>query len=816
MKNKFLIKNAFLFGLLFFTASLIHSEADISNLGNIMFAAVKVPILIIDPETTLIVDANKEAVDFYGYKYNDIKKMYVSDINTLEKNNVLKEIDAAAEEKRKYFEFKHKLASGEIRDVEVYSSPVEYKNKKFLVSIIHDITARKEIENKLVKSESRLSDAESFARFGHWIFDLDNGTVFASEGAKQIYGISGEEWTIPNIQTVPLKKYREKLDNALQDLIKKNTPYDLKFKIKRKNDGKIVDIESIAEYDREKNIVFGIIQDITKEEAYADLLKRRTAHFIIFFAIVLMVQFIIILLFIRVNNQKNKAQSALLEKSKEFDRFFSLKSDLLCVLDKKGNFLRVNSASENILGFPSEVSENRNLYDLMDERDADNLKDTVSKIKKDGDSKSTEVRIGSGNDEDRIIEWKISLYGNLLYGIARDITERKKEEEKRFTLEKQILHTQKLESLGVLAGGIAHDFNNILMAVLGHAELALMDIKPSSSSFSNLKEIEKASKKASKLCSQMLTYTGRSSYELEKVNINSLIEDMIHLVKTIITKKAVLNISLQENISYINADPSQISQVIMNLIINSSDAIGDKKGVISISTGSSVFDSEYLSKTELFNELVPGKYVYFEISDTGCGISPEEKDRIFEPFFTTKFTGRGLGLSAVLGIVRSHRGSIKIYSEKGRGSNFKVLIPAADNGENDKEIDEGMKKNEAWKGSGTVLFVDDEESLRLLGSSMLANIGYNVITAVDGADAVEIFKKRYKEIDLVILDLTMPNMDGSQAFSEIRNIKEDIKVIIASGYSFNDITARFSGKRLVGIIQKPYTIDKMREILKNL
>ena len=196
--------------------------------------------------------------------------------------------------------------------------------------------------------------------------------------------------------------------------------------------------------------------------------------------------------------------------------FFSLKSDLLCVLDKKGNFLRVNSASENILGFHSEVSENRNLYDLMDDRDADNLKDAVSKIKKDGDSKSTEVRIGSGNGEERFIEWKISLYGNLLYGIARDKTERKKEEEKRFNLEKQILHTQKLESLGVLAGGIAHDFNNILMAVLGHSELALMDIKASSSSFNNLKEIEKASKKASKLCSQMLTYTGRSSYVLEK------------------------------------------------------------------------------------------------------------------------------------------------------------------------------------------------------------------------------------------------------------------------------------------------------------
>ena len=172
---------------------------------------------------------------------------------------------------------------------------------------------------------------------------------------------------------------------------------------------------------------------------------------------------------------------------------------------------------------------------------------------------------------------------------------------------------------------------------------------------------------------------------------------MIHLVKTIITKKAVLNISLQENIPFINADPSQISQVIMNLIINSSDAIGDNKGVISISTGSAVLTVNIFQRLELFNELVTGKYVYFEISDTGCGISPEEKDRIFEPFFTTKFTGRGLGLSAVLGIVRSHKGSIKIYSEKDRGSNFKVLIPAAENGDNNERDDDSMRKKGAME-----------------------------------------------------------------------------------------------------------------------
>ena len=704
---------------------------------------------------------------------------------------------------------------GKIRDVEVYSSPVEIGGKKYLTSFIHDITERKDMENKLKASEERGAIAESFARYGNWVLNMNNGNFTGSEGAKKIFGYEDDVFTIAEVYEVILPEYREMIDSALRELVSSDIHYNIRYKIKRKTDGRIIDIASTARYDHDKNTVFGIIQDITEETAAYDLLYFRTSIFLSVLFIILFIQFVVIVFYIRANNMKKAAQATLVEKSREFDRFFSLKSDILCVFDKNGCLIKINEACENLMGVSMEDAVESDIYSYIDTDDRDKFSAALQAITEDGDTSTSEVAVISNDNGKRYVEWNISRDSGFFYGVARDVTERRINAEKRLKMEKQILQTQKLESLGVLAGGIAHDFNKILMAVLGYTELARMEISSASPAYGNLREIEAASKKASRLCSQMLAYTGCASYNLEKVNINKLINEMIHLVKTLITKKAVLNLSLEENISAIDADPSQISQVIMNLIINSSDAIGESNGVISISTGSSFFDVDYLSKTTTYENPEPGKYVYFEISDTGCGISSGEVERVFEPFYTTKFTGRGLGLAAVQGIVRSHKGSIKVYSEEGKGTNFKVMFPEADNGKKISEPDENGEKS-SWKGSGTVLFVDDEDTLRFLGSDMLKKLGYNVVTAIDGSDAVRKYRELKSEIDFVILDLTMPNMDGSQALSEIRNINNDVDVIVASGYSYNDIVARFSGKNISGIIQKPYSMDKIREILENI
>jgi two-component system, cell cycle sensor histidine kinase and response regulator CckA len=397
-------------------------------------------------------------------------------------------------------------------------------------------------------------------------------------------------------------------------------------------------------------------------------------------------------------------------------------------------------------------------------------------------------------------------------GTHADTTNSKLAEDNRLKLEQQIQQTQKLESLGVLAGGIAHDFNNILMAVLGHAELALDEISPMSAARGSILQITTAARRAAELCRQMLAYSGRAAFTLEKVNLRELIEEMAHLLKTSISKKAVLNLNLERGLPAIQVDPSQVRQIVLNLIINASEAVGDRSGVITVAAGATRCDADYLRKTELHDGLAPGLYVHLEVTDTGCGMDAETRVRIFEPFFTTKFTGRGLGLAAVLGIVRAHKGAIKVYSEFGKGTTFKVLFPALDMEEKGVHP-HAPSLSGNWQGKGTVLLADDEESLRALGAMMLERLGFTVLTAVDGRDALELYRTRQSEISLVVLDLTMPHMDGAQAFGELRRINPDIRVILASGYSEEDVAARFAGKRLSGVLQKPYSLSKLRELL---
>ncbi len=399
--------------------------------------------------------------------------------------------------------------------------------------------------------------------------------------------------------------------------------------------------------------------------------------------------------------------------------------------------------------------------------------------------------------------------------LARDITERKRSEEEKLSLERQVQQAQKMESLGVLAGGIAHDFNNILMAVQGHAELALGGIPPTSPARGHLAEITTATRRAADLCRQMLAFAGKASFALERVDLGNLVEEMADLLETSTSKKAILTLNLEKGSPPIEADPSQIRQIVMNLIINASEAIGDRDGTITVSTGTTRCDAEYLQKTELHGDLPPGLYVHLEVSDSGSGMDAGTRARIFEPFFTTKFTGRGLGLAAVLGIIRAYNGALKVYSKPGKGTTFKVLFPALTEREDAARSPEASPPDD-WRGKGTILLVDDEESLLTLGARMLEHLGFNVLTAADGGQAVDLYRERGNEIDLVLMDLTMPHMDGAMAFYEMRLLNPDACVLLASGFAEEDVSSRFEGEKPAGIIQKPYTLSKVRETLAGL
>ncbi len=394
---------------------------------------------------------------------------------------------------------------------------------------------------------------------------------------------------------------------------------------------------------------------------------------------------------------------------------------------------------------------------------------------------------------------------------VRDLSERRKAEEERHNLEARMQDVQKLESLGVLAGGIAHDFNNLLMAILGNADLALHNLSPASPARSSVEDIERASQRAADLCRQMLAYSGKGRFVVGRYDLTEIVREMTRMLEISISKKAALHYRFAGDVPPVQVDVTQMRQVIMNLITNASEALGDDGGVISVSSGAMECDRAYLSESYLDDNLPEGRYVFLEVADTGCGMDAETRRRIFDPFFTTKFAGRGLGLAAVLGIVRGHKGAIKVYSEPGKGTTIKILLPAAE--WTPEEREPAAEKSSRPRGSGTILLVDDDPNVRVVGSAMLELLGYKALTASNGREGLEVFRGRGDEITLVILDLTMPEMGGEEAFREIHRLRSDVRVILSSGYNEQDVVQRFAGKGLAGFIQKPYTVAMLRETL---
>ncbi len=513
-----------------------------------------------------------------------------------------------------------------------------------------------------------------------------------------------------------------------------------------------------------------------------------------------------------------EAEEALRESERRFRSFMDQLPAAVFLKDSSGRYVYINpymrevfDADDSWIGrHTSECFSDREAESLTsDDRDAlesnysVNVQKVVDSLGRDRLFQTHKFRISRGGKG-----------GDLLGGIALDVTERVSAENARKKMESQIQHTQKLESLGVLAGGIAHDFNNILMAILGYADLALLDTDPSSSARESIGEIERAARNAADLTRQMLAYSGRGKFQITKLDLNVIIREMTHLLEISISKKAVIKYDLVRDLPPIEADPSQIRQIIMNLITNASDAMEDTSGVITITTNVMECDREYLRTAYISGQVQEGTYVYMEVSDTGCGMDERTLRRLFDPFFTTKFTGRGLGLSAVLGIVRGHGGTVKVYSEEGKGSSFKVLLPAV-GGEAEPGPPPDVCDLEDPYG-GTILMVDDEPSVREVGRSMLERKGFSVILAGDGREALEIYKEMQDDIDCVILDLTMPHMDGDETFREMRKVDSKVKVIISSGYNKQDVTQRFVGKGLAGFIQKPYRLNELHAKLQEV
>ncbi len=397
--------------------------------------------------------------------------------------------------------------------------------------------------------------------------------------------------------------------------------------------------------------------------------------------------------------------------------------------------------------------------------------------------------------------------------IRTDITRAVEHEEEERLHQKKLEHAQRLESLGVLAGGIAHDFNNLLTSIMGNAGLVDRTIKASDPTKDKVQRIIDASEKAASLCKQMLAYSGKGHFIVQACDMSLLAEEMMELLQISIDKNVIIKYELAANLPTINADVAQMHQVIMNLITNANEAIDGNSGVITLSTGWLHADQAYLKGVNSEENLPAGDYVYLEVSDNGCGMDKKMIDKIFDPFFTTKFTGRGLGLSAMLGIVRGHKGAVKVYSELRRGTTFKILFPIADPNSTITSTDETAIAASMHVESGTALVVDDEEMIREMASVMLSEMGFDILTAANGLEAVKLYPEHMDKIKLVLLDMSMPKMDGEETFRELRRMNPDVCVVLSSGYNEQEATERFKGKGLSGFVQKPYLPDALEKVV---
>jgi signal transduction histidine kinase/CheY-like chemotaxis protein len=395
--------------------------------------------------------------------------------------------------------------------------------------------------------------------------------------------------------------------------------------------------------------------------------------------------------------------------------------------------------------------------------------------------------------------------------IWRHLIARQKADEERRYHQAQLEHVQKLESLGVMAGGIAHDFNNLLMPILGNVGIALCDLPPDSPTVDRLERARGAGKRLSELTRQLMAYSGSVALDPRPLDLSRLIEEMTDLLQISVSKKGVLRFDLSDDLPAVKGDSSQIAQVTMNLVANASEALGEESGTIEVRTGVMRGDLGGRSGVYVHDDLPDGPYVYLEVSDSGCGMDDATRRQIFDPFFTTKFTGRGLGLAVVLGIVRGHRGAIRVDSEPDRGTSFRILFSPTDQAA--EPVAPTRRPDGQWRSQGTVLVVDDDPDVRELIGEMLDRIGFAVLTAQEGSEGLEMFRKHHHDIDVVLLDLTMPGISGEEALRRIRRIQPDQLVVLMSGYSKEFATSRFEAP-VGGFLQKPFTHDSLAEALR--
>ena len=523
--------------------------------------------------------------------------------------------------------------------------------------------------------------------------------------------------------------------------------------------------------------------------------------------------------------QRKMAEAALRESEERFRTLVENAPEAIVVLDtEKGHFVQANENALKLFKCRREDLERLDPVRLSAPIQPDGSASPEAAaeyvaLAQRGETPAFEWlhRDLEGNDvpcEVRLVRLS-TAHPNLIRGSMTDISERKRLEREQQEFEAQVQQAQKLESLGVLAGGIAHDFNNLLVGVLGNSTLALEELEPGHPLRERLKQIDLAASRASELTNQLLMYAGKSQVKRELTDLNRLLPEVEKLLGAAVSKKTRLRYELAPEPLFVLGDRSQIQQVAMNLITNASEAMVERGGgTVTVRTALEELARGPLSEAGGGRTARRRPYHVLEVADEGPGLDEETRGRIFEPFFSTKFAGRGLGLATVSGIVRSHRGILQVDSRPGHGATFKVLFPAAE-----RPLEAGESPGEEpvdWRGEGTVLVADDEEVVRLVLAQHLEYLGFDVVFAVDGRDAVAHYRQHLGELVAVLLDQTMPVMDGVEAAREIQALGGEVPVVMLSGYAREDVAGRIPPTGIADFIQKPFSLNDLRRCLHDL
>jgi len=507
-----------------------------------------------------------------------------------------------------------------------------------------------------------------------------------------------------------------------------------------------------------------------------------------------------------------------LRRSEEkFRSLFEGVPDTVLVHDMQGRILHVNDAGVKQLDWPANTLLGMNIHDLISPVALTGYFDHLQETWTEGAGRfdTTFITRSGGRFHAEVHQRPVEIDAGLaVVNVLRDVASRRNAEAERERLQARVQQAQKLESLGILAGGIAHDFNNLLVGILGNADLALVDLSPDETKLrKTLRRISSAARRASDLTDQMLAYSGKGKFVVESIDLNTVIGRMKDLLQTSVSKNVVLACREEPGLPAIEGDRLQIRQILLNLVTNAGESICADNGLVNVATKAVNADRDVLASGCIDEPLPEGRYVALEVSDNGSGMHAATLEKIFDPFFSTKFAGRGMGLAAVMGIVRGHHGTIRIQSAPGQGTKFQVLFPASTRPSPDAAAPD-VVDGESWTGRGTILVVDDEDTVRDVMCAVLGRFGYDVITAGDGVEGVELFRTRAHDVSAVILDMTMPRMSGDAAFVQLRDIRPDVPIVLASGFGEEQVTAKFAGRDLTAFLKKPFDVSDLMDTVQ--